>query len=182
MTFSDESRLAIPVSDDDHIQGPENTPLTLVEYGDYECQYCAAAYPVVQALQWEFGDSLRFVYRNFPIIASHRNAQRAAEAVEAAADQDAFWPMHERLFERKSELSPELIDQIASEIGLDMERFRSDIDSRRFEQRVREQFMGGVRSGVGGTPTFYVNDRRYDGPVNFEAMKLALDSVLDAGE
>src|SRR5690606_37648814 len=151
----------------------------LVEYGDFECEHCAAAHPVVQSLQREFGDSLRFVYRHFPIVASHRNAQKAAEAAEAAADQDAFWPMHDGLFERKEPLSSEVIFGIAESIGLDAERLADDLATRRFEEFVREEFMGGVRSGVNGTPTFFVNDRRYDGPATYDAMKLALDFVLN---
>ena len=155
--------LAVPVGPEDHIQGPENAPLTLVEYADYECPYCGDADVVVKRLQDELGPRLRFVFRNFPLTQIHPNAQPAAEAAEAAGAQNRFWEMHDRLYENQVALGPELIGAVAQGLGLDMERFEKDLASGQFRERVERDFMGGVRSGVPGTPTFFINGERYDG-------------------
>jgi protein-disulfide isomerase len=155
--------LAVPVGPEDHIQGPENAPLTLVEYADYECPYCGDAHVVVKRLQDELGPRLRFVFRNFPLTQVHPHAQLAAEAAEAAGAQNRFWEMHERLYENQAALSPELIGAVAHGLGLDMERFEKDLASGQFRERVERDFMGGIRSGVPGTPTFFINGERHDG-------------------
>jgi protein-disulfide isomerase len=155
--------LDVPVGPEDHIQGPENAPLTLVEYADYECPYCGDAHVVVKRLQDELGPRLRFVFRNFPLTQVHPYAQLAAEAAEAAGAQNRFWEMHERLYENQAALSPELIRAAAQGLGLDMERFEKDLASGQFRERVKNDFMGGIRSGVPGTPTFFINGERHDG-------------------
>jgi len=168
--------LAVAVDDDrDHIQGPADAALTLVEYGDYECPYCGAAYPIVKELQARMGDRLRFVFRNFPISTSHPHAEQAAEAAEAAAAQSRFWEMHDLLYENQRRLRDEDLHAYAEQLGIDVERFDKDLAEQVHAPRVREDFMSGVRSGVNGTPSFYVNGARHDDSYDFETLLAALE-------
>jgi protein-disulfide isomerase len=170
-----EAALTLPVTQDrDHSQGSPDAAVTLVEYGDYECPYCGAAYPIVKALQEAMGEELRFVFRNFPISTSHPHAEQAAEAAEAAAAQDRFWPMHDLLYENQQRLETEDLLGYAGTLGLDVDRFERDLAEHVHASRVREDFMSGVRSGVNGTPTFYVNGVRHDASYEFEPMLDAL--------
>lgn len=155
--------LTIPVGPDDHRQGPANAPVTLVEYGDYECPYCGEAYPIVKALVRDRGDRVQFVFRNFPIATMHPNAELAAEAAEAAGAQGHFWPMHDLLYEHQQSLGPDQVLALAAQLDLDMGRFEEDLTQRHFRDRVQADFMGGVRSGVNGTPSFFINGTRFDG-------------------
>ena len=157
------ARLTPPVSDRDHIQGPLAAPVTLVEYGDYECPHCGKAYPIVQAVQRRLGDRLRFVFRNFPLAESHPHARRAAEAAEAAAAQGRFWRMHDMLFEHQHALEDADLVHYAEMLQLDVERFSRELRDGAYAQRVSDDVHGGARSGVNGTPTFFVNGVRYDG-------------------
>jgi protein-disulfide isomerase len=171
-----EARLTIPVTEGrDHIQGPADAPVTLVEYGDYQCPYCGAAYPTVKEAQAQLGDRLRFVFRNFPIATSHPRAEQAAEAAEAAAAQGSFWPMHDVLFENQQRLRDQDLDAYAEQVGLDVERFDDELRDHVHAPRVHEDFMGGVRSGVNGTPTFYINGARYDDSYDIETLVAALE-------
>jgi protein-disulfide isomerase len=156
-------RLILPVGERDHAQGPADAPLTLVEYGDFECPYCGMAHPLVKDAQRRLGDRLRFVFRHFPITTSHPHARQAAEAAEAAAAQGQFWAMHDLLYEHQQTLDDAHLRQFAAQLGLDEERFAADMTEHRYAARVREDFMSGVRSGVNGTPTFFINGARYDG-------------------
>jgi protein-disulfide isomerase len=168
--------LAVAVDDDrDHIQGPADAALTLVEYGDYECPYCGAAYPIVKELQARMGDRLRFVFRNFPISTSHPHAEQAAEAAEAAAAQSRFWEMHDLLYENQRRLRDQDLHAYAEQLGIDVERFDKDLAEHVHAPRVREDFMSGVRSGVNGTPSFYVNGARHDDSYDFETLLAALE-------
>lgn len=155
-------RLTVPVAERDHVRGPASAPVTLVEYGDYECPHCGRAYPIVKQVQASMGRRLRFVFRNFPLRESHPHAQGAAEAAEAAGAQGKFWEMHDRLFERQFALEDASLMEYALELGLDVERFRQELEGRVYEPRVREDFRSGVMSGVNGTPTFFINGERYD--------------------
>jgi protein-disulfide isomerase len=159
------ARLAVPVGERDHVRGPATASVTLVEYGDYECPYCRAAVAIVDELQRIVPDELRFVFRHFPLESVHPHANRAAEAAEAAASQGRFFEMHAALFEHQAALEDEDLLQYAAELDLDMTRFRADLDRGTHAERVREQFREGVRSGVRGTPTFYLDDVRYDGVI-----------------
>src|SRR3954449_1417719 len=171
-----ESRLTVPVSEGrDHIQGPADAPVTLIEYGDYQCPYCGAAYPIVKEVQARMGETLRFVFRNFPITTSHPHAEQAAEAAEAAAVQGRFWEMHDHLYEHQRRLTDPDLHRYAEEVGLDVDRFDSELAEHAHEQRVREDFMSGVRSGVNGTPTFYINGRRHDDSYDAETLLAALE-------
>jgi protein-disulfide isomerase len=157
------AELTLPVSDDrDHIQGPADAPVTFVEYGDYECPYCGAAYPIIKEVQSRMGDRLRFVFRNFPISTSHPHAEQAAEAAEAAASQGKFWEMHDLLYENQEHLDDTDLHRYADQLLLDVGVFDEELAQHVHAERVREDFMSGVRSGVNGTPTFYVNGTRHD--------------------
>ena len=158
------STLNPPVSERDHIAGPNDTPVTLVEYGDYECPYCGMAYPIVKAAQQRLGDHVRFVFRNFPLKEIHPHAQHAAEAAESAGAQGRFWEMHDALFEHQHALEDTDLAAYAKAIGVNAERLAEDLVNRTYATRVREDFRSGVRSGVNGTPTFFINGERYNGP------------------
>jgi protein-disulfide isomerase len=170
--------LTQPVPVEDHAEGPADAPLILVEYGDYQCPYCGAAYPVVKRLQKRLGKKLRFVFRNFPLTQAHPFARIAAEAAEAAALQGKFWEMHDLLFEQQTLLKPEILPLWAKKIGLDLEKFESDIEQAVVEERIREDRQSGIRSGVNGTPTFFINGARYDGLPDYDSLLAALESEL----
>jgi protein-disulfide isomerase len=171
-----ESALTMTVSEErDHIQGPAEAAVTLVEYGDYECPYCGAAYPIIKELQTRMGDRLRFVFRNFPITTSHPHAEQAAEAAEAAAIQGPFWQMHDLLYENQKRLRDQDLRAYAENLGLDLDSFDKELAEHVHAARVREDFMSGVRSGVNGTPTFYINGARHDDSYDPEILLAALE-------
>jgi protein-disulfide isomerase len=170
-----DSALTPPVTTRDHTAGPDNAQITLVEYGDYECPYCGMAYPIVRRAQRELGSQLRLVFRNFPLAEAHPHARLAAEAAEAAGAQGRFWEMHDMLFEHQNALAPKDLVGYAKAIGLDTKKFERDLEAGTYTKRVRDDFRNGVRSGVNGTPTFFVNGERYDGSwANQEAFINAL--------
>jgi protein-disulfide isomerase len=175
------AELVLAVSEErDHVQGRPDAPVTLLEYGDYECPYCGAAYPIVKDVQARMGDRLRFVFRNFPITTSHPHAEQAAEAAEAAAAQGRFWEMHDHLYEHQRHLEDTDLHGYAEQLGLDVERFDTELAEHDHAERVREDFMSGVRSGVNGTPTFYINGIRHDGSYELQTLLTALEQA--AGE
>ena len=169
------AELTVPVGDLDHVQGPADAPVTLLEYGDYECPYCGAAYPIVKQVQEQMGDRLRFVFRNFPISTSHPHAEQAAEAAEAADAQGRFWEMHDHLYEHQQHLEPGDLRGYADELGLDVDRFEDELARHVHAERVRDDFMSGVHSGVNGTPSFYVNGFRHDGSYQLETLLAVLE-------
>ena len=152
MSRTTTSELSEPVDDErDHIRGPNEAPVTLLEYGDYECPYCGQAYPIIKEVQERLGDQLHFVFRNFPVRSIHPHAEHAAEAAEGAAVQGKFWEMHDHLYEHQDALD------------LDSEQFAQELHEHVYEGRVEEDIMSGARSGVNGTPTFFINGERFDG-------------------
>ena len=163
MSDPNGGRLTPPVSELDHAAGPDDAPVTLVEYGDYECPYCGMAYPIVKAVQRELGSQLRFVFRNFPLAEIHPHARHAAQAAEAAAAQGKFWEMHDLLFEHQHALEDEDLIGYAKSLGLDAEQLARELEAGTYAKRVRDDFRSGVRSGVNGTPTFFLNGERYEG-------------------
>jgi protein-disulfide isomerase len=174
--------LTLPVTEDrDHIQGPPAAAVTLVEYGDYECPYCGAAYPIIKEVQSRLGERLRFVFRNFPITTSHPHAEQAAETAESAAAQGRFWQMHDLLYENQKRLRDPDLRGYAELLGLDVERFDKELAEHVHAARVREDFMSGVRSGVNGTPTFYINGARHDNAYDLATMLAALEKAMAAG-
>lgn len=163
--------LTLPVSNKrDHIQGRSNAPVTLVEYGDYQCPYCGQAYPIVREIQNQLKRHLRFVFRNFPLAQVHPYAQQAAESAESAGGQKKFWEMHDILYENQQALDHYHLIEYASMLNLDVERFNNDLFSHKYAEHIREDFISGVRSGVNGTPTFFINGIRYNGPLDYEPL------------
>jgi len=156
------SKLRPPVGPEDHAQGSADAPVTLVEYGDYECPHCGHAHPIVKQVLKRLGKSVRFVFRNFPLGEMHPHAVRAAQAAEAAGLQNEFWPMHDRLFEHQRALETDDLKRYAKQVGLDTTRFARDLDADAIAERVRSDFASGVRSGVNGTPTFFIDGTRFD--------------------
>jgi protein-disulfide isomerase len=175
MHSSPRHTLTAPISSRDHISGAIDAPLQLVEYGDYECPYCGMAHPVVQEVVQVLSDRLCFAFRHFPIVSAHPHALRAAEAAEAAGAQGRFWAMHDRLFENQELLDDEMLVFHAIQLGLDRERFIEDLVSHRFVPRVQEDLSSGARSGVNGTPTFFVNGQRFEGVPEVRALVEALE-------
>jgi protein-disulfide isomerase len=157
------SRLTPAVSERDHAAGDANAPVTLVEYGDYECPHCGHAHPIVKSIQHRLGKKLRFVFRNFPLAESHPHARHAAEAAEAAAAQGKFWQMHDAIYENQMQLEDEELIATARNLKLDAQAIARALDDGTYTARVREDFRSGIRSGVNGTPTFFINGERYDG-------------------
>ncbi len=179
-TDLESPRLFIPVSPDrDHIQGPLTALLTLVEYGDYQCPYCGAAYPEVKNVQRELGSRLKFVFRNFPLTRIHEYALNAAETAEAASAQGKFWEMHDFLYEHQATLGDSTVALgYAKKLGLNTQRFETELTQRSHQARIKEDFDGGIRSGVNGTPTFYVNGLRHNGaPTSKELVKALEHSI-----
>jgi protein-disulfide isomerase len=177
-----ESKLILPVSEDrDHVQGSADAPVLLVEYGDYECPYCGEAYPIVKDLQERMGEQLRFVFRNFPITTSHPHAERAAEAAEAAAAQGRFWEMHDHLYEHQRRLTDDDLRTYARTLDLDADLFDKELAEHVHADRVHEDFVSGVRSGVNGTPTFFINGLRHDDSYETETLLNALQRAAEIG-
>ena len=175
--MSDDNSLSEPVGPEDHVQGPDNAPVTLLEYGDYQCSYCGDLYPVLKDVQKQMGKSLRFVFRNFPITSIHPQAFVAAEAAEAAAGQGKFWQMHDKLYENQFDLSAESIAIYAEQVGLDMERFVREVNDQTYAKRIKHDFQGGVMSGVNGTPSLFINGERYDGDRDVRSIVAALKAA-----
>jgi protein-disulfide isomerase len=171
-------KLSIPVSEDDHAQGNARAAVTLVEYGDYQCPTCGVAYPIVKQLQKHFDDRLRFVHRNFPLT-MHRYSQPAAETAEFAASEGKFWEMHDALYENQDGMNADLFPELASEIGLSTQKLEEALDDGSFSATVDKDMTGGEASGVHGTPTFFINGQRHDGPFDYETLKAAINTAAE---
>ncbi len=178
MATHTSAKLTLPVGERDRVLGPGDAPVTLVEYGDYECPHCRQVVPIIRQLRAQFGDRLRYVFRNFPLSTRHPNAQLAAEAAEAAAAQGKFWEMHELMFEHQGTLDKRNLVQYAAQLGLDVERFERELTEHVHAGQVREDFLSGVRSGANGTPTFYLNGVRYDGPWDLDSLIAEIEKPL----
>jgi protein-disulfide isomerase len=170
--------LGVPVSERDHSQGPATAAVTLVQYGDYECPYTRQSTTIVRAIQQQLGGKLRFVFRNFPLTEIHPHALHAALAAEAAAAQGKFWQMHDYIFHHQHTLEDSDLEQFAEAVGLDMQQFARDMAERPYMSRIEEDLKSGIRSGVRGTPTFFINGVFYPGSWEQEALLAALE---DAG-
>jgi protein-disulfide isomerase len=157
------SKLFLPVSERDHIRGPASAPVTLVEYGDYECPYCGLANPIVDEIRQELGDGLRFVFRNFPLSEVHPYSEHAAEIAEAAGMHHKFWDMHDMLYAHQDALDDQHLAEYLALLGVPTPEANLALAKHAYLGRVREDFMSGVRSGVNGTPTFFINGLRHDG-------------------
>ena len=170
--------LRVPVTEEDHMQGDLDALVTLVEYGDYECPHCGRAYPIVKQVQNHFAKRLRFVFRNFPLTESHPHAEKAAETAEFAGVEGKFWEMHDLLFENQDRLTAPLFGELARMLALDPRALQKALETREFASRVRADFSGGARSGVNGTPTFFINGKRHDASFDFEHLVYAIDAEL----
>ena len=168
------------ITSHDHVIGRADAPVTVVEYGDYQCPHCRGAHAVVRRITARYGDALRFAFRHFPLTEIHPMAGPAAEAAEFAAIQHRFWPMHDALYEHQPELSLPTLAAIAQALGVSPVALADALRSGAFTGRVREHFLSGVRSGVNGTPTFFINGRRHDGDWSYESLTSAIDEWMPA--
>ena len=173
------AHLATPVTDEDHAQGPPDAAVTLLQYGDYECPYTRMSCHSIKALQREFPDTLRFVFRHFPLAEIHPHARAAAFAAEAAGRQADFWAMHEYLFEQQHALEDADLHQYALDLGLKPARFDRDRTSPEVARRIDRDRASGERSGVMGTPTFYVNGVRHEGSFDVDSLRAAVVAVME---
>lgn len=151
------------VNKKDHIKGDSNANLEIVEFGDFQCGHCGAAHPVVEKIIKEFGNQVSFVFRNFPLSEMHKNAREAAKAAEAAAIQGKYWEMHNRIFENQEYLQSNDFIAHAEKLGLDIEKFKNDMELTSIAEKIDDDFESGIRSGVNGTPSFFVNGNKFDG-------------------
>lgn len=172
--------LAKPVDQTDHVLGPDDAPVRLVEYGDFQCPHCRAAHFYLKNVLATMGDEVRFVFRHMPLTQIHPMAQAAAEAAEAAGAQGRFWPMHDAIYENQDLLGPQLLARLGQRLGLDMQRFSDDMQSHRCLPKVKEDFMSAVRSGAAGTPSYFINGEPYEGSYDDEALIEALRFAAQA--
>jgi protein-disulfide isomerase len=167
-------KLVLPVSERDHIRGGANAPVTLVEYGDYQCPYCGEANPIVDEICAELGDQLRFVFRNFPLNEMHPHAEHAAEIAEAAAAHNKFWEMHDTLYAHQNALDDQHLAEYAALLRVPASEVNRALVHHAYHARIHEDFISGVRSGVNGTPTFFINGVRHDGSFDRETLLAAI--------
>jgi protein-disulfide isomerase len=170
--------LLLPLNSADHVLGPASATVTVIEYGDFECPYCRAAYPAVKILLKRFQDRVRFVFRHFPVVEMHPHAERAAESAETAGAQGRFWQMHDLLFENQQHLSDEYLRQYALQAKLDLQRYDQDMNSRTHLQFVHEQMNSGKERGTRGTPTFFVNGVIEDVSFGMDTLYKAIEANL----
>lgn len=170
--------LKVPVTADDHIQGDMNAPLTFVQYGDYQCPYCGMAYPIIKRVQKHFGEQLKFVFRNFPLTEMHPDAEIAAETAEFAGSHGRFWEMHDLIYENQDALSLELLVKLAKNLSLPGAGLEKTLENSTYQEKIQNDFMGGVLSGVNGTPTFFINDLRHNGSFEYEELISAINRAV----
>jgi protein-disulfide isomerase len=170
--------LRVPVTQHDHIRGNPRAPVTLVEYGDYECPHCGAAHPIVNAVLEHFDPNVRLVFRHFPLNQIHPHAEAAAESAEFAGAHGRFWEMHDGIYENQDRLGLPLLFALAGALGLSETELRDALVSGRYEPKVRADFTGGIRSGVNGTPTLFINGVRHDGTYAFEDLLAGIEAHL----
>jgi len=175
MSTPDEVKLNNPVTERDHASGPATAPVTLVEYGNFECIHCGRAYPVIKQVRKLLGDDLRFVFRHFPTVQTHPHSLRAAEAAEAAGAQEKFWQMHDELFTHQAALEDRHLSRYAKRIGLNMERFTSDMTRNSFLREIDANYQRSLfDEHITGTPTIYLNGIRYTGATDLESLLQAI--------
>ncbi len=173
------SKLIVPVGKQDHFRGPLNAPLSVVEYGDFECPYCGRAQGILQSIVEELGPQLCFVFRNFPLASIHPHAEAAALAAEAAGEQGKFWEMHDALYNNQHALEDDDLLDYAQGLELDMAAFEETVRSAKDLPLIQEDFNGGLRSGVNGTPTFFINGERHEGSYEYPVLIRALREAAE---
>ena len=175
MSTPEVVKLNNPVTERDHASGPVTAPVTLVEYGNFECIHCGRAYPVIKQVRKLLGDDLRFVFRHFPTVQTHPHSLRAAEAAEAAASQQKFWQMHDQLFSHQQALEDHDLSRYAKRIGLNLERFTGDMTRNSFLKKIEADYQRSLFDvHITGTPTIYLNDLRYTGATDIESLLQAI--------
>jgi protein-disulfide isomerase len=174
--MADAPTLTVPVQARDHVRGPASAPVTLLEYGDFECPHCGHAYPLLREVLARFGDQVRFVFRHFPLTNVHPHAQAASEAAEWAAGQGKFWELHDALYEKQPQLAAGHLLRFADELGLDRAALKRSLEEHTFFARVKEDFLGGLKSSVKGTPAFFINGVRHAGDAS--NLGAAIEQVL----
>jgi formate-nitrite transporter family protein len=170
------AQLTPPISAEDHVDGPDRAELELVMFGDFQCPYCTAAFPIVHRIRDQLVGRLIFAFRHFPLREIHPDAERAAQAAEAASAQGAFWQMHDRMYESRGALGREDLIQYATELGLDTDRFTTELDSGLHAARVQRDVDSGLASGVIGTPGFFVGGQMYGGSFDARSLTAALET------
>lgn len=166
-----KTKLKNAITPADHVKGPEDAVIEMVEYGDYQCPACGEAHDAMRQLERVLKNDLRFVFRNFPLSKLHEHATAAAQAVEAAALQNKFWEMHDLVYDNQHELDMDSLKSYAKKLKLDLGKFEEDLRSQKVQKKVEADFYSGVMSGVNGTPTFFINGVHYQGPTTFEDMR-----------
>jgi len=178
MKLSASQLLTVPATGSDDVAGSVDAPLMLLEYGDYECPHCGVAHAVVKEIQRRLGPDIAFAFRNFPLAGAHPHAVRAAEAAEAAGGQERFWPMHDQLFEHQSMLDDRSVLRYAAAAGVaDLDRFVREVSENHYLPRIRADLASGARSGVNGTPTFFINGVRHDGGYDLPSLMQGLSAA-----
>ena len=172
------AKLKPPASIEDHMMGKLNASVILVEYGDFQCPHCGAAYPILKEIEKKFKDSIAFIFRHFPLSESHPMALPAAISAEAAANQGRFWQMHDLIFENQYRLSPQTLLHLAETLKLDMKTFQKDIQNPKLSEKVEANFESGIQSGVNGTPSFYINGSKFNGSYDFLSLSHAVEEGL----
>lgn len=172
------SKLRIPVTEHDHQTGNPKAKIVLVEYGDYQCSHCGIAHPFIKRLLNEFSRGLLFIFRNFPLVEAHPAAMIAAQAAEAASMQGKFWEMHDIIYEHQDRLSANTLLHLTRTLRLEPEEFARDWESKEVISKVENDFDGGIRSGVNGTPTFFINGNQLDSyDESYESLASAVQSL-----
>jgi protein-disulfide isomerase len=183
MSSMEVVRLKNLITEKDHSSGPETAPVTLLEYGNFECIHCGRAYPVIKQVRKLLGDSLRFVFRHFPTVQTHPHSLRAAEAAEAAASQQKFWQMHDELFSHQTALEDRHLSRYARRAGLNLERFNHDMTEHSFLQQIEAEYQRSLfDEHVTGTPTIYLNEIRYTGATDLEGLLHAIRQADTEGK
>lgn len=170
--------LKTPITDDDHSQGDLKAPITLLQYGDYECPGCGLAFPIIGRIQKYFGKKLRFVFRNFPLAEIHPHAESAAETAEFAASYNRFWEMHDLLYLNQARLSVPVFLELAKTLKLSETELENALRNGIYREKIKNDFLGGVYSGVNSTPTFFINGRKHDGPFGYQELINAIEPIL----
>ncbi|WP_092382050.1 DsbA family protein [Micromonospora phaseoli] len=171
------ARLRTPVTDEDHVRGPVDAPVTIVEYGDFQCPFCGLAHANLREVLRQRAETVRLVYRHFPIANIHPYAERAAEAAEAAGRRGRFWEMHDWLYEHQDQLDPVHLTLGIEQLGLPVDEVEAEIAGHTHGDRIRQDFVSAVRSGVDATPTVFVNDARHDGDFDVATLLTTVDAA-----
>jgi protein-disulfide isomerase len=170
-----------PFSEADHYRGSIKSAIQLLEFGDFQCPHCGAAHPMLKKIEKTFGSRMLFIFRHFPLSESHPYAKIAAIASEAAARQGNFWEMFDLIYENQSRLDREMLLGLAKTLHFNIKKFQKDLEDPALTEKVESDFESGILSGVNGTPSFYINGEKYNGPYTFESLALALDHAIGVG-